>query len=120
MASGGGDRYARLWDATTGKDLRVLKGHTSDVYAVAFSVDGLTLATGSEDKTVKLWRVATGELLRTCKGHTATVSAVNFSPDGKLVVSGSWDFPNSTITPPQGRVGQLGLHAEAVVGHHGG
>jgi WD40 repeat protein len=34
-----------------------LTGHSSAVYAVAFSPDGHTLASGSFDQTVRLWNV---------------------------------------------------------------
>src|SRR5207302_1355704 len=60
-----------------------LKGHTSFVFAVAFSPDGKTLASGSDDKTIILWNVATGMEQATLKGHTDKVRSVSFSPDGK-------------------------------------
>jgi len=37
------------------KPARALKGHTDNVYAVAFSSDGTRLASGSLDGTVRLW-----------------------------------------------------------------
>ncbi|KAG1680555.1 hypothetical protein FOA52_015002 [Chlamydomonas sp. UWO 241] len=33
-------------------------GHTDYVNSVAFTPDGLTLATGSDDKTVRMWGVS--------------------------------------------------------------
>src|SRR5687767_8823269 len=38
-----------------------LKGHQRDVWGIAFSPDGKSLATGSSDKTARLWDVSTGE-----------------------------------------------------------
>jgi hypothetical protein len=41
----------------TGKTHKTLIGHTGELYSVAFSPDGRTLATGSDDNTAKLWAV---------------------------------------------------------------
>ena len=62
-----------------------------DVFSVAFSPDGKTLASGSRDAPVKLWDIATGLELRSFEGHENTVRSVAFSPDGKIVASGSFD-----------------------------
>ena len=43
-----------LWDADTGKCLRVLKGHTFVVTSAAFSSDGTRILSGSPDGTVRL------------------------------------------------------------------
>lgn len=48
---------SRLWKVATGMEARSLAGHTSDVWAVAFSPDGKLLATGSDDTTIRLWYV---------------------------------------------------------------
>ena len=40
-----------IYDAQTGEELELIRGHTDAVNSVAFSRDGNTLATGSEDKT---------------------------------------------------------------------
>jgi WD40 repeat protein len=61
----------------TGECLKILQGHSNEVQAVAFSIDGQILATGSEDKTLQ--------------GHTTWVFSVAFNPDDKTLVSGSKD-----------------------------
>ncbi len=92
----------KLWDVTTGKELRSFSGHIGDVWSVAFSPDGRFALSGSCDETVlsslycnegsvKLWETATGKELRSFRGHTDYVSSVAFSPDGRFVLSGSWD-----------------------------
>ncbi|KAA8642420.1 uncharacterized protein ATNIH1004_011364 [Aspergillus tanneri] len=40
--------------------IQTLEGHLDLVYSVAFSPDGLTLASGSRDRTIKLWDTTTG------------------------------------------------------------
>ena len=65
-----------------------LKGHTGEVFSVAYSPDGKTLASGGDDKMIKLWDVTTGKELATLQEHTGGVSSVAYSPDGKTLASG--------------------------------
>ncbi|MFM7757501.1 MAG: caspase family protein, partial [Crocinitomicaceae bacterium] len=54
-----------IFEVATGKELQVLKGHTSDVESAVFSPDGRhVLTTGTDHKTI-LWDVATGKSLYT-------------------------------------------------------
>jgi len=57
LVSGGRDEVVRLWDAKTGKEKAILRGHGKEdwVHSLAFSPDGKTLASGCNDGTVKLW-----------------------------------------------------------------
>ena len=50
------DKTARLWEAASGKELAVLRGHESAVWSAVFSADGTRVLTASEDKTARLWR----------------------------------------------------------------
>ena len=55
LATGSHDQTIKLWDAATGHELTTLRGHTGNVYTVAFSPEGTRLASGSLDGTVRLW-----------------------------------------------------------------
>ena len=70
---------------------RPLLGHQGAVNAVAFSPNGMTVATGSNDTTVQLWDTLTGQRLSVLKGHKGSVNAVAFSPDGTTIATVSND-----------------------------
>jgi WD40 repeat protein len=91
IASASRDKTVRLWESSTGRQIRELTGHTGTVIAVTFSPDGKTIASASEDQTVRLWDSSTGSLIRELTGHTGAVRAVTFSPDGKTIASASED-----------------------------
>lgn len=85
--------------------VRVLKGHTETVEALAVSPDGTLIATASFDKTVKLWDAQTGQEIRTYagpQGHTNQVLCVAFNAKGDQIATGGadnkvcvWDVPVS-------------------------
>jgi eukaryotic-like serine/threonine-protein kinase len=66
--------------------VRTLEGHTQDVKAVAFSLDGKLLASVANDDTLKLWGVDLGELRYTISRGRSN-GTVAFSPDGQTLVS---------------------------------
>jgi WD40 repeat protein len=82
---------------------RTIKGHTHQVFHVAFSPDGSRLASASKDGTVRLWDVATSEEIRTLKGHKGQVNAVAYSPDGKHLSSGGGDHTVKVWNAATGR-----------------
>ena len=101
LASAGGVQFphnranpgeVKLWDAAEGQESLTLDGHAAGVTSVAFSPDGLRLASAAGwDATVKLWDAATGQESFTLTGHTDKVTSVAFSPDGLWLASASHD-----------------------------
>ncbi|HQR34615.1 MAG TPA: serine/threonine-protein kinase, partial [Blastocatellia bacterium] len=73
------------------QNLRYTLPHPNEVHTVAYSPDGLKLATGDENGTGRLWESATGRLLATLQAHKTRIHAVAFSPDGKTLATGSDD-----------------------------
>lgn len=45
----------RLWDVTTGENIHTFWGHSTDVQDLAFSSDGMLLASGGFDGAILLW-----------------------------------------------------------------
>jgi WD40 repeat protein/tRNA A-37 threonylcarbamoyl transferase component Bud32 len=75
-----------VWEAATGRQLFVLRGHRGAITRVAFSRDG-HLASASQDRSVKVWDAATGAEVLTLLGHTSGVHGVTFSADGERLAS---------------------------------
>ncbi len=75
---------ARLWDATTFRELGTLTGYLLVPCGVAFSPDGRRLATASVGiEAMKLWDVNSRELLLTLEAP-GTFRETSFSPDGSV------------------------------------
>lgn len=80
-----------LWEATTGKELVRLKGHTKSLRVVTFAPDGRQVLTGSSDNTIRLWDARTGKEIRQLQGVKDTVFSVAFSPDGSTIAGAVQD-----------------------------
>jgi WD40 repeat protein/tRNA A-37 threonylcarbamoyl transferase component Bud32 len=75
-----------IWDVDPEAPLPVLRGHTGSIYPIAYSSDGLWLASGSWDGTVRLWDAATGEPCASLS-HPSPVEGLAFGPDGTWLVT---------------------------------
>lgn len=71
--------------------LRVYERHTKIIRTVAWSPDGMLIASGSSDKTVHIWNATGGHTLQVYKLHNDGVNDVIWSLDGKYVISASDD-----------------------------
>jgi WD40 repeat protein len=80
----------RLWDTTSGKEVRALEG--SDIRCLAFSPDGKTLATGGADRSIRLWDVDSGKETWRNLSHERAVETVLFAPDGKTLLSAGSNY----------------------------
>ena len=87
-----------------------------NVFSLAFSPDGLQLATGFDDGTVGLWDMTNHTRTSTLSGHARIhLNAVSYSPDGKLLASGSsdhtvrlWDVANGDcVAVLEGHMGRI-------------
>lgn len=89
-----GDRLhasVKVWDVTTGKELRQLSGHARQVTAVEFSpIDGNAVLSASADRTLRIWDLRTGRG-RIVHRSLHPIQAAVFSPDGKTVALGGGD-----------------------------
>jgi RNA polymerase sigma factor (sigma-70 family) len=99
LALGLEDGTARLFDLTSGRQIRSLAGHSGTVKprsyggvsTVAFSPDGKRLVTGGRDNVLKIWDVHSGRTLLGLHGHHSWPEATAFTADGKRFASSGQD-----------------------------
>jgi WD40 repeat protein len=80
-----GSASANIWEAATGKELQVLRGHGAGVNSVVFSADKNLVLTASDDRTVRVWDALTGEVRAVFQGHEEPVVSARFIPDGNVL-----------------------------------
>lgn len=99
LASVSRDGTVKLWDVTTGLELRTLSRLATPARSVTFAPNGRILVSVLQDRTVKLWDVTTGLELSTPSELTSSVENPAFSPDGRILAVGDpkltlWDLTN--------------------------
>jgi WD40 repeat protein len=82
-----GGQGMRLYEASTGTEVREFERYPGFVHAIAFSPDGKTVATAHEH-TIELWDVASGKRRHPFPGHACPVVSLAFSPAGSNLASG--------------------------------
>jgi WD40 repeat protein/predicted Ser/Thr protein kinase len=112
--SGGVDGVVKLWQVSSGRQLRSFVGHAAGILSVAFSPDGKLALSGDGDGTIKLWEVSSGRNLRTFAGHRGGVLSASFSPDNRFALSGGADGTVKLWETASGR------ELRSFVGHQAG
>jgi WD40 repeat protein len=91
LVSASSDKRLVLWDAQTGRSVRVFDAPGSSVEACAFSPRGDRIVSAEYNGPMVIWDPATGRVVTRLGGQGAPIPAVTFSPDGASVLSASYD-----------------------------
>jgi WD40 repeat protein len=89
IAAGNQDASVHVWNTRTGRDL-AMTGYRTKVRELAWSPDGLLLATGGGEE-ITLWSFAgrgpAGRAPELLRGHQGRVTGLQFTPDGRRLLS---------------------------------
>ena len=75
-----------IYDADTGEELALFRGHIGPVERLSYSPDGRFIASSSADRSVRLWDAVTGEQ-KAILNQDNTVSNFVYSPDGSTITT---------------------------------
>lgn len=86
LVTGSEDKFARIWDTSSGTLLKTLNGHSGKILAVKFSPDSSRILTGSENGFFQMWTSAGDPLFHTdlSSEEVGDVVQADFSPDGRM------------------------------------
>jgi len=77
LASGGKDRFVRIWDTQSNKLLDSFKGHRDKITALSFRVGSHQLFSGSNDRTIKIWDIDEMMYVDTLYGHQSEITSLD-------------------------------------------
>jgi WD40 repeat protein len=98
------DHTIRLLDASTLREVAILRGHQQQVTCAAFTPDGRTLASCGSGGVVKLWNLAARREMATLVQGKVEYCFVAFSPDGNTLVAGGWGQTRVLRVPSPGEI----------------
>ncbi len=116
IVSTGGDKTVHVWEATTGRSIRIYQDIADVVRGVAWSPGGMRIATAGADAVVRVWDVATNRLIVAYQGHAGSaINTLTWSPRQQFLASASSDgaihvwnaTTGQTITIYRGHVGNV-------------
>ena len=91
LASCAADKFVKVFETHSGKQVRSFEGHTHQVLAVSWKADGSLLASAGADNQIKVWNFETGEQQRSIASHTKQVTSIQFLGTSLNLVSASGD-----------------------------
>ncbi len=115
VATGSRDKSAKLWELSTGREVRSFLGHQASINNLEFSRDGKYLITANGDGSAKIWEVKTGKEISSVKPDDERMTDVAFDPNEKFFVTVGfgqkvrvWDFATNKLLKEFGADGYAG------------
>jgi small GTP-binding protein len=87
----GADMTVREWKVDTGRCLKVLEGHVSQVWSVKWSADLRRSISGDEQGDIRVWDMDTGHGLKVLEGHRSMICDIACDANIHRALSGSAD-----------------------------
>lgn len=130
IASGSYNGTIQIWNAETGKPIRIIDAHFDDVTHVKFTPDGKWLISSSNSfevpSEIKIWNLENGSLVKKLEGNPCTTIASTFSEDGKIFKTGNlegevlkWDLESGKLLNPQDSKCRIVRITDGKVGYSG-
>ncbi len=95
LISASSDQTVKFWDPLLTQGARSLHQFGFGVPDIAFSPDGLRLATLCYDGSCSTWKLESGEQLQQFKTQQEIPHRVAYSADGSLLATTAWDSPGA-------------------------
>lgn len=80
LVSASRDKTLRVWDVTTGYNVKTIRGHVDWVRSVAATMDGRWLLSAGADQTIRAWSAESGDAKMTWTGHEHVIECCSFAP----------------------------------------
>ncbi len=103
IALGGPGKIVRVYSTADGSLKSQMKKHTDWIYSVAFSPDGVLLATADRNGGIVIWEAQTGREYAVLAGHASAVTSLSWRIDSNILASASedasiklWEMENGT------------------------
>lgn len=88
LAAASSDGQLRILDASSGKDLRLMRLNTSRIFSLDWNPDGTLIASGHEDGAIRIWQADSLEESRVMQNN-APKQSVSFNRVGDLLAAGT-------------------------------